>query len=88
MLKTVSKETVNLYFYIGKMVSEKTEKAKWGKSVVKQLSKDLQTAFPGIKGFSASNIWRMKVFYEEYKDNEKLAPLVREIQTVPEYKIC
>lgn len=51
----------------------------WGKTVVEQLAKDLQTEFSGIRGFSASNIWRMKTFYEAYEENEKLAPLVREI---------
>ncbi len=79
MLKTVSKKTVKLYWEIGKAVSQKVQHEKWGKSIVEQLSKDLQTVFPGIRGFSASNIWRMKTFYEEYKDNTFLAPLVREI---------
>ena len=51
----------------------------WGKSVVKRLADDLQTEFPGIMGFSASNLWRMRVFHETYAQNEKLAPLVREI---------
>ena len=49
MLKTVSKETVNLYRNIGKSVSEKVEAEQWGKSVVEQLSKDLQSEFPGIR---------------------------------------
>lgn len=44
-----------------------------------QLSKDLQTEFPGIRGFSARNIWRMKTFYEFYAENEKLPPVVAEI---------
>lgn len=79
MLKTVSKQTVSLYWEIGKAVSQKVKQEKWGKSVVEQLSKDLQTEFPGIRGFSASNIWRMKTFFEEYKDNAFLAPLVREV---------
>ena len=39
----------------------------------------LQAHYPGTKGFSAQNIWRMKQFYETYCDNEKLSPLVREI---------
>jgi len=51
----------------------------WGKSIVQQLASDLQCEFPGISGFSASNLWRMKSFYETYRDSEKLAPLVREI---------
>jgi len=79
MLKTVSKQTVELYWEIGKAVSQKVQQEKWGKSIVEKLSIDLQTEFPGIRGFSASNIWRMKTFYEEYKDNSFLAPLVREI---------
>lgn len=79
MLKTVSKETVNLYRNIGKSVSEKVEQEQWGKSVVEQLSKDLQSEFPGIRGFSASNLRRMKNFYDAYAKNTKLAPLVREI---------
>jgi hypothetical protein len=79
MLKTVSKQTVTLYWEIGKAVSQKVQQEKWGKSIVEQLSKDLQTEFPGIRGFSARNIWRMKTFYEFYIDNEKLPPLVAEI---------
>jgi len=79
MLKAVSKQTVSLYWEIGKSVSEKVKQEKWGKSVVEQLSKDLQTEFPGIRGFSSRNIWRMKTFYEFYKENEKLTPLVAEI---------
>jgi predicted nuclease of restriction endonuclease-like (RecB) superfamily len=49
---------------------------------VEQLSIDLQREFPGIRGFSARNIWRMKVFYETYSKNEKLTPLVAEIGRV------
>lgn len=79
MLKTVNKQTVAVYWEIGKSVSEKVEQEKWGKSVVEQLSKDLQTEHPGIRGFSARNIWNMKSFYEFYSKNEKLQPLVAEI---------
>ena len=79
MLKTVSKETVKLYWEIGKSVSEKVNSEKWGKSIVEHLSKDLQTEHPGIRGFSARNIWNMKNFYEFYAQNEKLQPLVAEI---------
>jgi predicted nuclease of restriction endonuclease-like (RecB) superfamily len=61
------------------MIVERQKDYSWGKSVVEQLAKDLQAEFPGIKGFSASNLWRMKLFHETFVDNEKLAPLVREI---------
>jgi predicted nuclease of restriction endonuclease-like (RecB) superfamily len=47
--------------------------------VVKELANFIQTHEPEIKGFSDKNIWRMKQFYETYKDFPKLSPLVREI---------
>jgi predicted nuclease of restriction endonuclease-like (RecB) superfamily len=78
-LKSVNKELINLYWDIGRMIVERQEKYKWGKSVVENLAKDLQDEFPGIQGFSIANLWRMRAFYLQYKDNEKLAPLVREI---------
>ncbi|WGV28623.1 PDDEXK nuclease domain-containing protein [Halotia branconii] len=78
-LKAVNREMINLYWDIGQMIYTRQQEAGWGKSVVEQLAKDLQAEFPGISGFSAANLWRMRLFYESYVNNEKLAPLVREI---------
>ncbi len=78
-LKAVNRQLVGLYWDIGKMIVERKTKASWGMAVVERLSQDLQNEFPGIRGFSASNLWRMKTFYEAYAASEKLAPLVREI---------
>ena len=79
MLKKVNKETVKLYWHIGKTVFIKIEQNDWGKSIVEKLSKDLHIEFPGVRGFSARNIWRMKTFYETYSDSEILPPSVAEI---------
>ena len=78
-LKAVNLELINLNWDIGKSIVEKQEQLGWGKSVVENLSKDLQNEFPGIHGFSSQNLWRMRRFYLEYQDNTKLAPMVREI---------
>jgi predicted nuclease of restriction endonuclease-like (RecB) superfamily len=61
------------------MIVERQDVEGWGKAVVEQLAADLRTEFPGVGGFSASNLWRMKAFFEAYNGLEKLAPLVREI---------
>ncbi len=61
------------------MIVERQKGGTWGKSVVELLAKDLRTEFPGIHGFSARNIWRMRGFYLSYKDNPKLPPLVAQI---------
>jgi len=78
-LKTVNKELVGLYWDIGRMIVDRQDVEGWGKAVVEQLAADLRTEFPGVGGFSASNLWRMKAFFEAYTGLEKLAPLVREI---------
>ena len=78
-LKAVNQELIKLYWEIGQSIVEKQEQHGWGKSVVESLSKDLQNSSPGIQGFSSQNLWRMRKFYLEYKGNEKLSPMVREI---------
>lgn len=78
-LKVVNRELVGLYWDIGALIVKQQQRAGWGKAVVEQLARDLRQEFPGAGGFSASNLWRMKAFFEAYADEEKLAPLVREI---------
>ena len=58
---------------------QKLEKSEWGDSIVVELAKHIQQNEPEIKGFSDKNIWRMKQFYETYKDFPKLSTLLREI---------
>ncbi len=78
-LRKVNRELISLYWDIGSLILERQRGAGWGKSVVETLANDLQAEFPGIGGFSAANLWRMRLFYDSYAGNEKLAPMVREI---------
>lgn len=78
-IKAVNAELIGLYWNIGEYISKKIEQSVWGDSVVTELATFIQTQEPEIKGFSDKNIWRMKQFYETYKDFPKLSPLVREI---------
>jgi predicted nuclease of restriction endonuclease-like (RecB) superfamily len=78
-LKAVNTELVGLYWDIGRMIMERQAGETWGKAIVRQLAGDLRREFPGVGGFSASNLWRMKAFFEAYRGLEKLALLVREI---------
>ena len=77
-LKAVNVHLINLYREIGRSISEKQSES-WGKSIVANLSKELQKEFPGISGFSVGNLWLMAQFYAEYYLVENLVPLVREI---------
>ena len=60
-------------------ISIRVENSEWGKSVVKELANYIQFTEPDLKGFSDKNLWRMKQFYETYKDSPKLSALLREI---------
>lgn len=78
-LKAVNKEMIALYWDIGRMILDRQEKQGWGKSVVENLAADLQKEFPGVQGYSARNIWYMRMFYTTYRENTKLQPMVAEI---------
>jgi predicted nuclease of restriction endonuclease-like (RecB) superfamily len=76
--KAVNTELINLYWEIGKYITERTQSEGWGKSTVTQLANFIQTQQPESKGFSDKNLWRMKQFYETYCDFPKLSTLLRE----------
>jgi hypothetical protein len=90
-MKKVNAELIQFYWEIGEEIERQQREQGWGMSVVEILAKELQKEFPGVKGFSASNLWRMRNFYLEYSqksnlqsmdvENESanLAPMVREI---------
>jgi len=78
-LRAVNKEIITLYWDIGRLIVKRQRMEKWGKSVVENLARDLQVEFPGMKGFSARNIWYMRNFVMLYGRNTKLQSLVAEI---------
>ncbi len=65
--RLVNKEQLVLYYHIGKSLSEKIIKEKWGTKVIEQIAADLQQQLPGLKGFSFSNLKNMRQFYDTYK---------------------
>lgn len=62
----VNTELINLYWDIGKAIVEKQEEEGWGAQVIEKLCRDLQNEFPAIKGFSRTNVSRMRLFYQNY----------------------
>lgn len=51
----------------------------FGNAYIDGIASEIQEAFPGIKGFNRRGLYRMKQFYETYKDNEIVTPLVTQI---------
>jgi predicted nuclease of restriction endonuclease-like (RecB) superfamily len=77
--RSVSKELIKLYWDIGRSIVERQEKFGWVQGIVERLSRDINREFQNLEGFSQDNLWRMRMFYLEYKGNSKLAQLVPEI---------
>ncbi len=81
---SASRELIALYWDIGREIVLRQEQEGWGKSVVDRLARDIQAAFPGIKGFSPVNVWRMRAFFLAWRDDSReIAQPVREISEAP-----
>ncbi len=68
-----NKNLIMLYFRLGKIISEKNE---YGQNFIKNISTELKLEFPYMKGFSERNLNYMKLFYDEYKNDEEMLQLV------------
>ncbi|MCF0165249.1 MAG: DUF1016 domain-containing protein [Bacteroidales bacterium] len=77
----VNAEQLLFNWQLGRDLVMRKAEEKWGSGIVEQVSLDLQAAFSESKGFSATNLWRMKHWYTFYSDAlEKLPQLVKEFQ--------
>lgn len=80
VVRLANASLIDLYWRVGKYISDKISISEWGDGVVKQLADYIERNSPEVKGFSDKNLWRMKQFYETYKDaDEKLSALLRQI---------
>jgi hypothetical protein len=64
----VNRGLIELYCQIGKGLVERQKAHGWGNSVIDRLGEDLQEAFPGMGGFSRTNVDRMRAFFLAYRD--------------------
>ena len=62
--QAVNTELVGLYWQIGQYISAKLAAAEWGEGVVDSLAQHLARTVPGMRGFSAQNLWRMRQLFE------------------------
>ena len=75
----VNEELILMYRDIGKYISEKSKDAKYGEKFVDGLADFFAQNYPELKGFTRRGLYRMKQFYELYKDDEKVSPLVTQL---------
>ena len=64
--KAVNQEQLALYYGIGRYVSANSRKKNWGKGAIETISEQLRKELPGLRGFSAPSLRKMRIFYEEW----------------------
>lgn len=78
--KLITGEQLSLYFGIGCYVSARSRQEKWGTGVINRISEQLSRELPGLRGFSASSIKNMRLFYEFWASFLIRQPLAGELQ--------
>lgn len=78
----VNQELIQLHWWIGSEIARRQEHEKWGSHVLEKLCKDLQSDFPGLSGFSRSNVFRMRSFYLSYAN---VAQAARQFENPPDF---
>jgi predicted nuclease of restriction endonuclease-like (RecB) superfamily len=75
----VNKEMISLYWNIGSKILERQKEEGWGSKVIENVSKDLRSDFPEMKGLSARNLKYMRRFADEYRDLSIVQELLAQI---------
>lgn len=78
-LQAVNSELVELYWQVGGFISRKIETAAWGEGVVEELARFIARRHPDIKGFTRRSLFRMRQFFDTYRREPKVSPLVRQL---------
>lgn len=79
VIRTANTRLVELYWQVGAYISHKLEQAEWGDGVVQQLAEYLSRTQPGLRGFTSRNLFRMRKFYETYRNDEKVTALLSQL---------
>lgn len=83
----VNEELVLMYRDIGKYISDKSQDAKYGEAFVDGLANFFAENYPELKGFNRRGLYRMRQFYELYKDEEKVSTLLTQLSWSNHLKI-
>jgi len=78
-LKSVNAELIKLYWNVGKYLNEESAKSSWGDAFIDETANYIKENCPGIKGFNRRGLYRMRQFYETYRDNEFVSALLTQI---------
>ena len=79
-LKEANRTGIDLYWELGKLLNDTTQRYQWGKSILARLSADLSDGFRSARGYSEQNLRSMRQFYCEYQDHPDLFEIARDVR--------
>ncbi|WP_074048464.1 PDDEXK nuclease domain-containing protein [Clostridioides difficile] len=85
--RRVNEELILMYQEVGKYISEKTKEASYGSGFVDNVAEFFSINYPDLKGFNRRGLYRMKQFYELYKDDGKVSTLLTQLSWSNHLKI-
>lgn len=74
--KMANAESLRLYFTIGHDLDREIEQNNWGDKVLDSVAARLQEELPGLRGFSASNLKKMRLFYNAWEPIKEIRSLL------------
>lgn len=80
VVKSANAEQLSLYYGIGRYISQKTRNGAWGTNAIETISEQLQKQLPGLRGFSATNMKYMRIFYESWCDAVNRQPSADDLE--------
>ena len=78
-LKAVNAELINMYWEVGEYLSELCAESTYGDKVIDDVANYISATAPTIKGFNRRGLYRMRQFYETYKDDEIVSALLTQL---------
>ena len=66
-LKGANRVQLAVYYGIGKYLSKNTRNFAYGTGALKAISQQLRKDLPGLRGFSESQMYEMRKFYEAWR---------------------
>ena len=78
-LKAVNAELIQMYWNVGEYLSQLCESSNFGDNIIDEVAAYIAQANPGIKGFNRRGLYRMKQFFETYRNDEFVTPLVTQV---------
>jgi predicted nuclease of restriction endonuclease-like (RecB) superfamily len=80
--KAINVELINCYWQVGEYISKRISQSVWGDKTVDELSNFIEMQHPDLKGFNRRGLYRMRQFYETYRNTPIVAPAARQLQDV------